>query len=132
MTSRKSTTVDTEVHEAPTKEQRPSSGTVKRVTLVGRLVADPGLRSTALGIPVTTVRVATNDRGNAEFHDVVLWRQFAEFATTYMGKGRLAYIERRLQSRTWQTADGSSRTVTEILADRFQELTPQRQPEQAA
>lgn len=131
MTSRKSTTVDTEVQEAPAPEQRSSSGTVNRVTLVGRLVADPVARSTASGIPVTTVRLATNDRGTAEFHDVVLWRQLAEFATTYIGKGRLVCVEGRLQSRTWEAADGSSRTVTEIIADRFQALS-RRPVEQAS
>lgn len=123
MTSRKSITVDTEVQEAPASEQRSSSGTVNRVTLVGRLVADPVLRSTASGIPVTTVRVATNDRGTAEFHDVVVWRQLAEFATTCLGKGRLVYVEGRLQSRTWQPQDGAARRITEIIASRLQALS---------
>ena len=43
---------------------------------------------------------AFRTQGSAEFHDVVLWRQLAEFATTYLGKGRLVYIEGRLQART--------------------------------
>jgi len=69
---------------------------------VGRLVATPELRTTASGIHVTTVRIATNDREQPEFHDAVLWRQMADFACQYMGKGRLAYVERRQQSRTWE------------------------------
>lgn len=100
MTTRKSPATATQVHDAPAQEQRSDNGSVNRVTLVGRLVADPTAHTTLSGIPVTTVRIATNDRGSAEFHDVVLWRQLAEFATTYLGKGRLVYIEGRLQART--------------------------------
>ena len=40
---------------------------------------------------------------------MVLWRQLADFAATYMTKGRLAYVEGRLQVRTWEAADGSKR-----------------------
>lgn len=59
----------------------------------------PVLRTTASGISVTTVRLATNDRDQPEFHDIVLWRQLAEFAARYMTKGRLAYVEGRVQAR---------------------------------
>ena len=118
--STKSTTETTET-------KRFSKGTsVNRVILVGRLVARPELRTTASGIHVTTVRIATNDREQAEFHDVVLWRQQAEFATKYMTKGRLAYIEGRQQSRTWEAADGSKRRTVEIVADRFQAMSPKQ------
>ena len=97
--STKSTTETTET----TETKRSSKGTsVNRVILVGRLVATPELRTTASGIHVTTVRIATNDPEQPEFHDVVLWRQQADFATKYMTKGRLAYIEGRQQSRTWE------------------------------
>ena len=62
----------------------------------------------ASGKHVTTVRVATNGKSHAEFHDVVLWGQLADFACQYLGKGRLVYIEGRLQSRQWQANDGST------------------------
>ena len=45
---------------------------VNRVILVSRLLATPQLRVTATGTHVSTVRVATNDRVHAEFHDIVL------------------------------------------------------------
>lgn len=104
---------------------------VNRVILVGRLVATPELRETGSGIHVTTVRVATNDRERAEFHDVVLWRQLAEFAASYMTKGRLVYVEGRLQGRTWEAADGSQRRAAEVVADRFQALTGRKTAEAA-
>lgn len=112
---------------------KPSRGaSVNRVTLAGRLVANPELRTTANGTHVTTIRLVTNDREAPEFHNVVLWRQLADFAASYMGKGRLAYIEGRLQTRTWEAADGSARRSVEIIADRFQALSPKRVSETAA
>lgn len=64
------------------------------------------------------------------FHDVVLWRQLAEFATTHLGKGRLVYIEGRLQVPTWQAADGSARRTVEVIASRLKGLS--RRPEEKA
>jgi single-strand DNA-binding protein len=54
---------------------------------------------------------------------VVLWRQIAGFATKYMSKGRLAYVEVWLCSRTWEPADGSKRRTVEVVAGRFQALS---------
>lgn len=103
--------------------EKPSRATsVNRVILVGRLVAKPELRTTGSGLHVTTVRIATNEREQAEFHDVVLWRQLADFASSYMAKGRLVYVEGRLQTRTWEAADGTKRRSVEVVADRFQAL----------
>jgi len=102
--------------------------TVNQVTLIGRLVAAPELRETASGKSVTTVRVATNGKSHAEFRDVVLWGQLADFACHYLGKGRLVYIEGRLQSRQWQATDGSTRRTVEIVADRLQALSSKSPP----
>ncbi len=96
---------------------------VNQVILIGRLVAAPEMRETASGKHVTTVRVATNGKTHAEFHDVVLWNQLAEFTCQYLGKGRLVYIEGRLQSRQWQAMDGSTRRTVEIVASRLQALS---------
>jgi len=116
-----------------TVSEKPSRGTsVNRVILAARLVATPQLRTTGSGVHVTTVRVVTNDREQPQFHDVVLWRQLADFATKYMVKGRLAYIEGRLQTRTWEAADGTQRHTVEVVADKFQALSPKRAAETAA
>ncbi|MDA8315795.1 MAG: single-stranded DNA-binding protein, partial [Actinomycetota bacterium] len=105
---------------------------VNQVTLIGRLVAAPELRETASGKHVTTARVATNGRNQTEFHDVVLWGQLAGFATSYLAKGRLVYVEGRLQSRQWQAADGSTRRTVEIVASRLQALSPKSASEAPA
>lgn len=87
------------------------------MTLIGRLVATPELRETDSG---KSVRVATNGNNHAEFPDAVLWGNLASFACSYLGKGRLVYIEGRLQSRQWQATDGSTRRTVEIVANRLQ------------
>jgi len=128
----KTNTRSTKPTTETTETKHSSKGTsVNRVILVGRLVATPELRTTASGIHVTTVRIATNDREQPEFHDVVLWRQHADFATKYMTKGRLAYIEGRQQSRTWEAADGTKRRTVEVVADTFKTLSPKRDAEAA-
>ena len=118
--------------EIPGTEKPARAASVNRVTLVGRLVAAPEMRTTNSGLHVTTVRVVTNDREQPEFHDVVLWRQLADFAVNYMAKGRLVYIEGHLQARTWEAADGTKRRTVEVVADRFQALSSQRPAEAAA
>jgi single-strand DNA-binding protein len=106
-----------------TSERQNRGDSVNQVTLIGRIVATPELRETGPGKHVTTVRVATNGKSHAEFYDVVLWSQLADFACSYLGKGRLVYIEGRLQSRQWQAIDGSTRRTVEIVANRLQTLS---------
>jgi len=128
--TRNSSTSVTSESKANEKNSRGIS--VNRVILTGRLVATPTLRTTGSGVSVTTVRIVTNDREQPEFHDVVLWKQMAEFACSYMAKGRLAYVEGRLQARAWEGTDGAKRHTVEVVADRFQALTPKQAEQPAA
>ncbi len=63
---------------------------------------------------------------------MVLWRQMADFACQYMAKGRLAYVEGRQQSRTWEAADGSKRRTVEVVADHFKALSVRQAADAAA
>lgn len=99
------------------------------VALVGRVVADPELRYTPSGIAVTTFRIAVNRRfksesgeQEADFFDVVAWRQSAEYASNYLTKGRLIAVEGRLQQRSWVQQDGQKRSKIEVVADNLQGL----------
>jgi len=96
---------------------------------MGRLTADPEVRTTSMGDSVTTLGVATNrvwndksgqKKESAEFHSVVLWGRQADIAGQFLVKGSIVFIEGRLQTRTWQAKDGSNRRVTEIVAERMQ------------
>jgi single-strand DNA-binding protein len=117
---------------------------LNRVMLIGRLVADAELRYTPSGVPVASLRVAVDRRRSSQggekqtdFINVVAWRQQAEFAANYLGKGRLVAIEGRLQIRQWTTQDGQKRTTAEVVADNVQGLDRPREqgaqvPEAAA
>lgn len=95
------------------------------VAVMGRLTADPELRSTQSGVAVASFRVAvdrdfkdktTGERGT-DFFPVVCWRQTAEFAGRYLTKGRQVTVSGRLQARDYTDREGHKRTITEIVAD---------------
>lgn len=94
------------------------------IGVMGRLVSDPELKTTQSGTSVTSFRIAvernySDKEGNrqADFFDVVAWRGTAEFVCRYFGKGALVMVEGQLQSRTYQTKDGSNRYTVEIVAN---------------
>ena len=78
---------------------------LNRITMTGRLVADPELRRTQSGVSVTSFRIANDrDYGKGEeketdFFDVVAWRSTAEFICKYFTKGRMISVDGRLQTR---------------------------------
>ncbi|MBW2545358.1 MAG: single-stranded DNA-binding protein, partial [Deltaproteobacteria bacterium] len=57
-----------------------------------------------------------------EWHRIVTFRRLAEICGNYLAKGRLVYIEGRLQTRTWDDKDGNKRYTTEIVASNMQML----------
>lgn len=92
------------------------------IILMGRLTRDPELRHTQNDIPVASFTLACNrdfgKKDEADFIDIVAWRQTGEFASTYFKKGQLVAVQGRLQSRKWDDKDGKKRTAYEIIADR--------------
>lgn len=107
-----------------------SKGTVNKVTLLGRLGADPEVRYMPSGSAVTNLRLATNDGykdktsgqfvETTEWHRVVLFGKLAEIAGQYLQKGRLVYIEGRIRTNKWQDQSGQDRYTTEIVANEMQ------------
>jgi len=103
---------------------------VNKVTLVGRLTADPDVRTLPSGTSVTSIRMATNSYGGkeedgtrkeyTEFHSLVAFARMAEVAGELLRKGRLVYVEGRLRYRSWETSEGQKRTTTEVVIDTFQ------------
>lgn len=85
--------------------------------MVGRLAADPEVRSTMDGLPMAKFKlvVARPDGGN-DLIDVVAWRKLAEDCGAHLKKGKLALIEGRIQNRTFEDQTGKRRWVTEIVA----------------
>lgn len=94
---------------------------LNRVILMGRLAADPELRSTNSGTNVATFRVGVSrdyDREQTDWINVVAWRQTAEFVANYFSKGSMIALEGSLQSRQYQDKNGNNRTAYEVAADR--------------
>jgi single-strand DNA-binding protein len=99
---------------------------VNRVILIGNATRDAELRHTATGKPVANIRLATNRQVNGEeqtqFHSVVCWEKLAETTATYVKKGRLIYVEGRLEYRTFTDDEGKERGAVEIIASDVQFL----------
>ena len=98
---------------------------LNHIDLMGRLVRDPELRYTQSQLPVVSFRIAVDrdfggrDGGEkqADFIDIVAWRNTAEFVSKYFTKGSMAVISGRLQMRDWTDRDGNKRTSAEVVAD---------------
>ena len=97
---------------------------LNKVVLIGNLTRDPELRYTPQGTAVCSFGLATNrqwvtesgeKKEDAEFHRIVAWNKLAEICSQLLAKGRKAYVEGRLQTRSWTGQDGNQRTSTEIV-----------------
>ena len=100
-----------------------------KVILIGNLTADPELKQTQNGISVTSFSIAvsrrfssksTENAQQADFINVVAWRNTAEFITKYFQKGKSILIVGSLQSRSWTDQNGQKRYVTEVVAEEAQ------------
>lgn len=97
---------------------------MNRVVLAGHLANDPESRTTQSGISTCSFRLAVNRRyankdGNreADFLNIVCWRQTADYAAKYLTKGSYVVVDGTIQTRSYDAQDGTKRYVTEIIAD---------------
>jgi single-strand DNA-binding protein len=104
---------------------------VNKVILIGRLGADPEIRYTPDGMMVTNLNLATNEQRKdkngekvvkTEWHRIVTFGKLAEICGNYLSKGKLVYIEGRIQTRSWEDKEGVKRNTTEIIASNMQML----------
>jgi single-strand DNA-binding protein len=102
---------------------------VNKVILLGRLGQDPELKYTPGGAAVCNFSVATTEawtdkqgqkQEKTEWHRIVVWGKLAELCNQYLSKGRQAFVEGRLQTRSWDDKDGTKRYTTEIMANTVQ------------
>src|SRR5215207_4469573 len=106
---------------------------INKVILLGSATRDTELRSTGSGKPVANLRLATNrvTRGkdgelteHPQYHTIICWERLAEQTGKHVTKGRLVYVEGRLESRSFTDKDGTERAVTEVIASDVQFLDP--------
>lgn len=98
---------------------------VNKVILVGRLGADPEVRYTPDGTMVTNFRLATDEQWKdksgervqkTEWHRIVTFGKLAEISGSYLVKGKLVFVEGRIQTKAWDDKDGVKHYSTEIVA----------------
>lgn len=109
------------------------------VAIMGRLVADPELRTTPAGHSVCSFRIACDrsyvqqgQERQADFIDIVAWRQQADFVSKYFQKGSMIAVEGSLQTRQYQDKQGSKRTAVEVVANNISFAGAKRQDGQNA
>ncbi len=105
---------------------------LNKVTLIGRLGADPEVKYMPSGGAVTNIGLATTRRwkdrqsgerrDETEWHRVTFFNRIAEVAGEYLRKGSLIYVEGRIRTRKWQDQNGQDRYTTEIIAEQMQML----------
>lgn len=107
---------------------------MNKVILIGNIASEIESRTTQSGIQNATFRIAVqrkfkNASGEreADFLPVVCWRQTAEYCQKYLEKGRKIAVEGNIQTRSYETKDGSKRTVTEIVAENVEPLEKSQQ-----
>ena len=102
---------------------------INKAMLYGNLTRDPELRSLPSGGQVCSFSVATNrvfkkqdgsKQEATEFHNVVVFGRQAETCAQYLKKGSPAYVEGRIQTRSWESPEKGKQYRTEIVAERVQ------------
>jgi single-strand DNA-binding protein len=105
----------------------PDADGVNTVLLLGNVGQDPELRYTGGGQAVCDLRLATTARypgkdgqirESTDWHTVIVWGKQGENVKQYLAKGRQAFVEGRVKTRSWTDRDGNPRLTTEVVASR--------------
>lgn len=114
--------------------------TVNKAILLGYVGKDPDVRYVDQGVCVAQLRLATTERGytlpngtevpdRTEWHNVIFWRKLGETVEKYVHKGDLIYVEGKIQTRSYDDRQGTTRYITEIWADELKLFAPKNQPQ---
>ena len=111
---------------------------MNKAFLIGNLTRDPELRTLPSGVSVCTFSITVNRKfvnqqgvREADFLNIVAWRQLGETCARYLTKGRKVGVTGSIQTRSYDAQDGSKRYVTEIVADDVEFLSSVQDNSQA-
>lgn len=97
---------------------------INSVVLMGRLTYEPELKTTTSGLSVIRFQMAVDrnyqsqgQERQADFIDVVAWRQTAEFISRYFHKGSMIAVEGSIQTNNFTDRDGNKRKSVEVVAN---------------
>lgn len=114
---------------------------LNKVMLIGRLGRDPEIRYTKSGDAVANFSIATSENfkdrsGNkqerTEWHNIVAWARLADFAQNYLKKGKLIYVEGKMQTRDWTDTQNVKHYKTEVKADIINFMEPRGESDRQA
>lgn len=104
---------------------------MNKVILIGNLTKDPKYATTSSGTAVCKMSLAvnrnfTNANGEreADYFNIVAWRGLADNCSKYLSKGKKIAVCGQLQTRSYDDKDGNRRSVTEIVAEDIEFLSP--------
>jgi len=124
------------MYDAATLFTRGGRKMINKAILIGRLGKDPEVRYTPDGTMVTNFNLATDEQWKdkngekvqkTEWHRIVTFGKLAEICGNYLVKGKMVFIEGRIQTRAWEDKDGVKRYTTEIVANDMKMLDSQGQ-----
>jgi single-strand DNA-binding protein len=103
---------------------------INKAILVGRLGRDPEIKYTPNGVAIVNFSMATDEvwkkdgqkQSKTEWHRIVVFDKLAEICSQYLSKGKLIYIEGKIQTREWTDKEGGKRYTTEIVANEMKML----------
>lgn len=102
---------------------------MQKFICVGNLTRDPEMSATPSGISVCKFSIAVNrdfadtdGKRETDFFNIVVWRGLADNCGKYLKKGNKVAIVGKLQNRTYEAADGTKRTFTEVIAEQVEFL----------
>src|SRR5450432_3961884 len=99
---------------------------INKVILIGNTGKDPEYKTLQDGTAVAKLTIATTEsyrlkngetQTKTEWHSITVWRGLATFASQYIHKGSLLYIEGKLRNRQYEDKEGKKIYINEIVAD---------------
>ena len=108
---------------------------MNKIILIGRLVKDPEIRSTATGKKVASFSIAVSDGKDqngqeiTQYFNCTAWEKKAEIVELYVKKGHKIAIVGKLQNRSWDAPDGTKKYATDILVSELEILTSKAEAE---
>lgn len=111
---------------------------INKAILLGRLGKDPEIRYTPDGAMVTNFSIATEESykdkngekvQRTEWHRIVTFGKLAEICGEYLTKGKLVYVEGKIQTKSWEK-DGQKHSMTQIVAETMKMLDGKKDGEQ--
>ncbi len=108
---------------------------MNKIMLIGNVGKDPEIRYYEADQAVAQITLATTERGytlpngtqvpdRTEWHNIILWKNLAKIAERYIHKGDKLYVEGKIRYRSFDDAQGRKKSITEIIADNIELLTP--------